>query len=192
MKGSRPGKPICSRIRSDSTSATMPTTIAVIEYWMAMTLWSWLQTYLVTQLFGSCNSASSVIPGASFHILDVGNERGHFLVAQLLRRHHGGEALHDLCVGLENGLFQIGVIGFHGRAADQRFRLAVQALPRRPDPGLAVHAVAGHATLALRNIAALRDQRVAGRLGTGLGGQLRQGRLRGQPGLELVFRLDHY
>ena len=30
-----------------------PTKIAVTPYWMAMTLWSWLQTYLVMNVCGS-------------------------------------------------------------------------------------------------------------------------------------------
>ena len=47
-----PGKPSCSRISQDSTSATRPIAKAVSEYWMAMTLASWLKTYFVTQLFG--------------------------------------------------------------------------------------------------------------------------------------------
>ena len=38
MKVKVPGKPSCSRISQDSTSATMPMAIAVEEYWMAMVL----------------------------------------------------------------------------------------------------------------------------------------------------------
>ena len=52
MKEKLSGKPSCSRISHDNTSATSPIPIAVIEYWMAMTLASWLQTYFVTKLFG--------------------------------------------------------------------------------------------------------------------------------------------
>ena len=44
------GKPSCSRISQDSTSATRPIASAVIEYWIAMTLASWQKTYLVHQL----------------------------------------------------------------------------------------------------------------------------------------------
>ena len=44
------GKPSCSRISQDSTRATKPIASAVTEYWMAMTLASWLKTYFVTQL----------------------------------------------------------------------------------------------------------------------------------------------
>jgi hypothetical protein len=47
-----PGKPSCSRISQDSTSATSPIAIAVSEYWIAMTLASWLKTYFVHQLCG--------------------------------------------------------------------------------------------------------------------------------------------
>ncbi len=47
-----PGYASCSRINHDNTSATIPMLIAVIEYWMAMTLASWQKTYFVTQLFG--------------------------------------------------------------------------------------------------------------------------------------------
>ena len=36
----------------DSTSATSPTAIAVIPYWTAMTLASWLQMYLPMKVFG--------------------------------------------------------------------------------------------------------------------------------------------
>ena len=46
------GNPNCSRITHDNTRATNPIASAVIEYWMAMTLASWLKTYFVTQLFG--------------------------------------------------------------------------------------------------------------------------------------------
>ena len=46
------GKPSCSRIRPDSTSATSPTAMAVTAYWMAMTLWSWLQMYFVMNVCG--------------------------------------------------------------------------------------------------------------------------------------------
>jgi hypothetical protein len=35
------------------TRATRPTAIAVREYWIAMTLWSWLQMYLVINVWGS-------------------------------------------------------------------------------------------------------------------------------------------
>ena len=45
------GNPNCSRISHDNTRATIPMAIAVHEYWMAMTLASWLKTYFVTQLF---------------------------------------------------------------------------------------------------------------------------------------------
>ena len=38
MNSRLPGKPICIRISHDSTSATSPTAMAVMEYWMAMTL----------------------------------------------------------------------------------------------------------------------------------------------------------
>jgi hypothetical protein len=47
-----PGNPSCSRISHDSTSATIPIDIAVIEYWMAITLASCEKTYLVHQLRG--------------------------------------------------------------------------------------------------------------------------------------------
>jgi len=47
-----PGNPSCSRISHDSTSATIPIDIAVIEYWMAITLASCEKTYLVHQLCG--------------------------------------------------------------------------------------------------------------------------------------------
>ena len=50
MKENVPGKASCSRISQDSTSATSPIAIAVIEYWMAMTLASWQNTYFVIQL----------------------------------------------------------------------------------------------------------------------------------------------
>ena len=46
------GKPSCSRMIPDSTSATSPTPIAVSEYWTAMTLASWLQMYLPMNVFG--------------------------------------------------------------------------------------------------------------------------------------------
>ena len=46
------GNPSCSRMIPDSTNATSPTPIAVIEYWTAMTLASWLQTYFPTHVFG--------------------------------------------------------------------------------------------------------------------------------------------
>ena len=52
MKSNVPGKPSCSRISQDSTSATMPMAIAVPEYWMAMTLASCEKTYFVHQLCG--------------------------------------------------------------------------------------------------------------------------------------------
>ena len=48
----RPGNASCRRINHDNTRATNPMLIAVIEYWMAMTLASWQKTYFVTQLFG--------------------------------------------------------------------------------------------------------------------------------------------
>src|SRR5688572_15099437 len=54
MKLKVSGKPICSRISSDSTSATSPTPIATLPYWIAMTLWSWLQTYFSIHVWGSC------------------------------------------------------------------------------------------------------------------------------------------
>ena len=38
MKAKVPGKPSCSRISQESTSATRPIAIAVAEYWMAMVL----------------------------------------------------------------------------------------------------------------------------------------------------------
>ena len=38
MKSKVPGKPSCSRISHDSTSATSPIAMAVPEYWIAMTL----------------------------------------------------------------------------------------------------------------------------------------------------------
>ena len=47
-----PGNPSCRRISHDSTSATIPMDIAVIEYWTAITLASCEKTYLVHQLFG--------------------------------------------------------------------------------------------------------------------------------------------
>ena len=46
------GNPSCSRMIPDSTSATSPTPIAVIEYWTAMTLASWLQMYFPMKVFG--------------------------------------------------------------------------------------------------------------------------------------------
>ena len=52
MKENAPGNPSCSRISHDSTSATNPIAMAVIEYWMAITLASWEKTYFVTQLVG--------------------------------------------------------------------------------------------------------------------------------------------
>ncbi len=52
------GNPSCRRISPESTRATSPTAIAVIAYWMAMTLWSWLQMYLVTNVCGSCRCTS--------------------------------------------------------------------------------------------------------------------------------------
>ena len=52
MKAKVSGKPSCSRISHDRTSATSPIAIAVKEYWMAMTLASWLKMYFVTKLFG--------------------------------------------------------------------------------------------------------------------------------------------
>ena len=51
-EGNVSGKPSCSRIIADSTSATRPTKIAVTAYWIAMTLWSWLQMYLVMKVCG--------------------------------------------------------------------------------------------------------------------------------------------
>ena len=45
------GKPNCNRMSHDSTRATSPMAIAVQEYWTAITLASWLNTYLVHQLF---------------------------------------------------------------------------------------------------------------------------------------------
>ena len=47
------GKPIWMRMICDSTSATRPTAIAVMPYCTAITLWSWLYQYFVTQLCGS-------------------------------------------------------------------------------------------------------------------------------------------
>jgi hypothetical protein len=58
MNSNTPGKPICSRIRFDSMSPTRPTRIAVQPYWTAITLWSWLQTYFVMKLWGSCEWGS--------------------------------------------------------------------------------------------------------------------------------------
>ena len=52
MKENVPGKPSCSRISHDSTSATRPIASAVSEYWMAMILASWEKTYFVIQLCG--------------------------------------------------------------------------------------------------------------------------------------------
>ena len=52
MKEKVPGKPSCSRISQDSTSATRPIAVAVSEYWMPMVLASWLKTYFVIQLCG--------------------------------------------------------------------------------------------------------------------------------------------
>jgi hypothetical protein len=52
------GKPSCSRIMTDRISAMTPTNIAVTPYWMAMTLWSWLQMYLVIKVSGSWCSIS--------------------------------------------------------------------------------------------------------------------------------------
>ncbi len=52
MKEKVPGNPSCSRISHDSTRATIPMAIAVIEYWTAITLASCEKTYLVHQLFG--------------------------------------------------------------------------------------------------------------------------------------------
>ncbi len=46
------GNPSCRRISHDSTSATRPTPMAVIEYWMAMILASWLQMYFPMKVFG--------------------------------------------------------------------------------------------------------------------------------------------
>ena len=37
-------------ISQDSANATKPIAVAVIEYWTAMTLASWLKTYFVHQL----------------------------------------------------------------------------------------------------------------------------------------------
>ena len=52
MKEKVCGNPSCSRIIPDNTKATNPTPIAVIAYWMAMTLASWLQMYFPTKVFG--------------------------------------------------------------------------------------------------------------------------------------------
>ena len=57
MKWNVPGKPSCRRISTDSPSAINPTAIAVTMYWIAMTLWSWLQTYFVMNVCGSCMCA---------------------------------------------------------------------------------------------------------------------------------------
>jgi hypothetical protein len=46
------GHPSCKRMIPDSTSAMTPTKIAVSEYWIAMTLASWLQMYLPMNVFG--------------------------------------------------------------------------------------------------------------------------------------------
>jgi len=48
----QPGNASCRRMNHDNTRATNPMLIAVIEYWMAMTLASWQETYFVTKLFG--------------------------------------------------------------------------------------------------------------------------------------------
>ena len=53
MKQKVSGKPICNRISSESTSATSPTPMATLPYWMAMTLWSWLQMYFSMKVCGS-------------------------------------------------------------------------------------------------------------------------------------------
>ncbi len=53
MKANSFGQASCRRIMPDRTSATRPTRIAMTEYWIAMTLWSWLQTYFATKLWGS-------------------------------------------------------------------------------------------------------------------------------------------
>ena len=37
MKENTPGKPSCSRISHDNTSASKPTDRATIEYWIAIT-----------------------------------------------------------------------------------------------------------------------------------------------------------
>ena len=50
MKSKTSGNPSCRRINHDSTKPTSPMAIAVVEYWMAMTLASWLKTYFVIQL----------------------------------------------------------------------------------------------------------------------------------------------
>ena len=52
MKATLPGKPSCSRISHDSTSATSPIPIAVTAYWIAITFASWLQMYLPMKVFG--------------------------------------------------------------------------------------------------------------------------------------------
>src|SRR6188474_178575 len=57
MKRKVSGNPSCIRIITDSPSATRPIAIAVIAYWIAMTLWSWLQMYFVTKVCGSCRCA---------------------------------------------------------------------------------------------------------------------------------------
>src|SRR5688572_3093520 len=54
MKLKVSGKPIWSRISSDSARATSPTPMATLPYWIAMTLWSWLQTYFSIHVCGSC------------------------------------------------------------------------------------------------------------------------------------------
>ena len=51
MKESVPGNPSCIGI-SPTTPARPARPIAVIAYWTAMTLWSWLQTYLPTHVLG--------------------------------------------------------------------------------------------------------------------------------------------
>jgi len=52
MKEKLFGYPSCSGISHDNTNATRPIPIAVIAYWTAMILASWLQTYFPTQVFG--------------------------------------------------------------------------------------------------------------------------------------------
>src|SRR4030095_12911152 len=57
MKRKVSGNPSCIRIITDNPSATRPMAIAVIAYWTAITLWSWLQMYFVTKVCGSCRCA---------------------------------------------------------------------------------------------------------------------------------------
>jgi N-acyl-D-aspartate/D-glutamate deacylase len=58
MKEKSLGKPSCSRIITDSPSATSPTRMAITEDWIALSVWSGRRTYLVMKVCGSWCSIS--------------------------------------------------------------------------------------------------------------------------------------